>query len=111
MICDRVAIIVSGRIAYAGALDSFHGERKEFDVTLAGLAPDFADELEARVGGGRLRGRGEHITVRVAEKEMHELVNAALAHGARVEEIVRHRQDLETLFLDAVASQAREVQP
>jgi ABC-2 type transport system ATP-binding protein len=110
MICDRVAIIVAGRIAYAGDLDSFHGGPKEFDVTLAGLAPDFADELEARVGGN-LRGRGERVTVRVAEKEMHELVQAAIARGARVEEVVRHRQDLETLFLDAVAAQARQVQP
>ena len=28
MICDRVAIIVNGRIAYEGALEAFHGERK-----------------------------------------------------------------------------------
>ena len=108
MICDRVAIIVAGRIAYEGNLEAFHGERKEFDVTLAGLAPEFADELAARVGDA-LRGRGDRVTVRLAEKEMQELVQPALARGARVEEIVRHREDLETLFLRAVESQQQEV--
>jgi ABC-2 type transport system ATP-binding protein len=109
MVCDRVAIIVSGRIAYAGELEAFHGDHKEFDVTLSGLPPDFAEELEARVGG-RLAGRGEHVTVRVTEKDMHELVQSALARGARVEEIVRHREDLEDVFLRAVEAQPQEVQ-
>jgi ABC-2 type transport system ATP-binding protein len=109
MICDRVAIIVAGRIAYEGNLEAFHGDRKEFDVTLSGLAPDFADELQARVGEG-LRGRGDRVTVRLAEKEMAELVQSALARGARLEEVVRHREDLETLFLRAVESQGREAQ-
>jgi ABC-2 type transport system ATP-binding protein len=107
LICDRVAIIVGGRIAYTGALDDLHGDRKTFDVTLSGLAPDFAEEIETRFGA-TLSGRGERITLRLPEKEMHELVQSALAHGASVEEIVRHREDLETLFLRAVESQARE---
>jgi ABC-2 type transport system ATP-binding protein len=109
MICDRVAIIVAGRIAYEGNLEAFHCERKEFDVTLSGLAPDFADELEARVGEA-FRGRGDRVVVRLAEKEMHELVQSALARGARIEEVVRHREDLETLFLRAVESQQGEGQ-
>jgi ABC-2 type transport system ATP-binding protein len=101
MICDRVAIIVKGRIAYEGALDAFGGEKKLFDVTLASLPPDFVEELEGQLGA-RLDGRGERVTLRLAEKEMHELVQAALVRGARIEEIVRHREDLETLFLRAV---------
>jgi ABC-2 type transport system ATP-binding protein len=107
MICDRVAIIVKGRIAYEGALDGFHGDRKQFDVTLASLPPDFAEEIEAQLGR-KLGGRGERVSLRLAEKEMHELVQAALLRGARIEEIVRHREDLETLFLRAVESQKGE---
>jgi len=101
MICDRVAIIVKGRIAYQGALDGFPGERKLFDVMLASLPPDFVEEVEAQLGT-KLDGRGERVTLRLAEKEMNELVQAALVRGARIEEIVRHRDDLETLFLRAV---------
>ena len=108
MICDRVAIIVAGRIAYEGALDSIHGDRKLFDVTLSGLAPDFAEELESQLGA-KLTGRGERVTLRLPEKQMHELVQSALARGACLEELVRHRDDLETLFLRTVESQPREV--
>jgi len=108
LICDRVAIIVAGRIAYEGALEGLHGDRKQFDVTLSGLAPDFAEEIEAQ-HGARLEGRGERITLRLPEKQMHELVQSALARGANLEELVRHREDLETLFLRAVEAQPREV--
>jgi ABC-2 type transport system ATP-binding protein len=107
MICDRVAIIVSGRIAYQGELEAFHADRKLYDVTLSSLPADFAEEMEARAGAP-LAGRGERVVVRVAEKEMHELVQAALARGARLEEVVRHREDLEALFLRTVEAQRGE---
>jgi ABC-2 type transport system ATP-binding protein len=107
MICDRVAIIVNGRIAYEGVLDGLHGDRRQFDVTLAGLPPDFAEEVEAQLGA-RLGGRGERVTLRLPEKEMNEWVGAALVRGARIEEIAPHREDLETLFLRAVEAQQSE---
>ena len=107
MLCDRVAIIVAGRIAYEGALDGFDGDRKLYDLTLSSLPPDFAEEIEARLGV-KLGGRGERVMLRLGEKEMNELLQAALARGARVEELVRHREDLEALFLRAVESQQRE---
>jgi ABC-2 type transport system ATP-binding protein len=109
MICDRVAIIVKGRIAYQGDLEDLQGEQKLYDATLSSLPPDFAEELEARLGP--LSGRGGRVSLRLPEKEMHDVLQAALARGARVEEVVRHREDLETLFLRTVGSQEREEQP
>ena len=107
LICDRVAIIVAGRIAHEGAIEAFDGERKLYDLTLASLPGDFAEEIEARLGEP-LVGRGDRVSLRLPEKEMHELLRAALARGARIEELVRHREDLEALFLRAVASQKGE---
>jgi ABC-2 type transport system ATP-binding protein len=107
MICDRVAIIVKGRIAYEGALEAIDGERKLYDLTLASLPGDFAEEIEARLGVP-LSGRGDRVHLRLPEKELNELLAAALARGARVEELVRHREDLEALFLRAVESQRGE---
>jgi ABC-2 type transport system ATP-binding protein len=104
MICDRVAIIVNGRIAYQGDLEAFHGDRKVYDVTLSSLPPDFAEEVEARLGAP-VAGRGDRVVLRLPEKEMHELVQTALARGARLEELVRHREHLEDLFLRTVESQ------
>ncbi len=107
LICDRVAIIVQGRIAYEGGLEGLHGEGRQFDVTLSGLAPDFVEEISGQLGD-RLEGRGERVTLHLAEKEMNELVRAALIRGGRVEEVMRHREDLESLFLRAVESQRGE---
>jgi energy-coupling factor transporter ATP-binding protein EcfA2 len=102
-ICDRVAIIVQGRIAYQGVLDNAlaAGERK-FDVTLSSLSPEFAEEAEARFEA-ELSGRADRITLRVADKHMSELVQGALAHGASIEEVAPVRLGLEALFLEAVA--------
>jgi ABC-2 type transport system ATP-binding protein len=107
MICDRVAIIVGGRIAYQGALEAFESDPKLFDVTLAGLPADFAEEVEAQLGVS-LSGHRDRVTLRLAEKEMGELLQAALARGARIEELLRHREDLEALFMRAVAAQPCE---
>jgi ABC-2 type transport system ATP-binding protein len=107
MICDRVAIIVAGRIAHCGPLEDIDGERKLYDVTFGALPGDFAERIEAELDL-RLSGRGERVTLRLAEKQMTEVLQAALARGARVEEIVRHREDLETLFLRAVESQREQ---
>jgi ABC-2 type transport system ATP-binding protein len=102
-ICDRVAIIVQGRIAYQGELEGAlpTGERV-LDVTFSSLAPEFAEEAEARFEAA-LSGRGEHITLRVAQKHLAELMQGALARGAVLEEVAPVRASLEALFLDAVA--------
>jgi ABC-2 type transport system ATP-binding protein len=106
-ICDRVAIIVQGRIAYQGDLGGALpvGERK-FDVTFSGLSPELAEEAESRFEAG-LSGRGDRITLCVADKHLSELVQGALAHGAAIEEIVPVGVGLEALFLDAVSGKLR----
>jgi ABC-type multidrug transport system ATPase subunit len=102
-LCDRVAIIVQGRIAYQGVLDGAlpSGER-EFEATFSSLSPELAEEAESRFEA-RLSGRGERVTLRVAQKYVAELLQVALARGALVEELQPLRADLESLFLDAVA--------
>jgi ABC-2 type transport system ATP-binding protein len=107
-ICDRVAIIVQGRLAHQGDLEGAlaSGER-QFDVTLGALSPEFADEAEARFEAS-LSGRGDRVTLRVGQKHVSELLQGALAHGARVEEVAPVRASLETLFLDAVAGRIQE---
>jgi ABC-2 type transport system ATP-binding protein len=108
MICDRVAIIVNGRIAYQGVLSgALEAGPRQFDITFSSLAPDFAEEVEAHYGA-ELSGRGGCVTLRVAEKDAGELMQAALARGALVEEVLPVRAGLEALFLDAVAGKLPE---
>jgi ABC-2 type transport system ATP-binding protein len=102
-ICDRVAIIVQGRIAYQGQLGGVlpTGDR-QLDVTLSALSPEIAEEAETRFDA-KLSGRADRITLRVSQKHVNELMQVAIAHGAVIEEVAPVRADLESLFLDAVA--------
>jgi ABC-2 type transport system ATP-binding protein len=102
-ICDRVAIIVQGRIAYQGELDgALPGGERELDLTFSALSPDLAEEAETRFAAA-LSGRGDRITLRVAQKHVNELMQSAIARGAAIEEVSPVRASLEALFLDAVA--------
>ncbi|HEU4430906.1 MAG TPA: ABC transporter ATP-binding protein [Myxococcota bacterium] len=101
-ICDRVAIIVQGRIAYQGPLEGVPGGERTFEVSFSSLAPEFAEEVEARFEAA-LSGRADRVTLRVSQKHVNELLLAAIARGAVLEEVAPVRANLEALFLDAVA--------
>jgi ABC-2 type transport system ATP-binding protein len=102
LLCHRVAIIVQGRIRYAGSVDEFldAGER-ESDLVLAGFPSELAEELEEGFGA-TLREIGDRTEVRVAEKHVGVVLERALARGAAVMSVVPHRVSLETIFLSAV---------
>jgi ABC-2 type transport system ATP-binding protein len=102
MVCDRVAIIVRGRIRFEGATHAFRaGGEPEADVVLSQLPPEAAAALEEDFQA-RLRGIGERIELRVAEKLVNPVLRAAIAAGAEVVSVTPHRMSLETIFLSAV---------
>ncbi len=108
MLCDRVAIIVKGRIRYEGATDALQvqGDR-QVDVVLSGVAPELAVQLEERCGAD-LRPHGESIEVRVVEKQVEAVLRAALGAGAGVVSVTPHRVSLESIFLHTVEQDAQE---
>jgi ABC-2 type transport system ATP-binding protein len=102
MLCDRVAIIVRGRIQFEGATHAFRaGGEPEVDLVLASLPPEAAAGLEEDFQA-RLRGMGERIELRVAEKLVNPVLRAAIAAGAEVVSVTPHRMSLESIFLSAV---------
>ena len=102
MVCDRVAIIVRGRICHEGAIDRFleEGER-ETDLVLAGLPPEIPAEPEERHGAA-IRGHGDRLEIRVAEKHVQAVLGRALEVGAEVVSVTPHQDSLESIFLHAV---------
>jgi ABC-2 type transport system ATP-binding protein len=103
MLCDRVAIIVKGRIGHQGVIDPFiEGGAREAEVVLAGLPPELPAQLE-EIFGAQLRGHGERVEVRVPEKNVRGVLESALQAGAQVISVTPHRVSLETVFLHAVA--------
>jgi ABC-2 type transport system ATP-binding protein len=108
LVCDRVAIIARGRIVHEGAIDAFLGTgERETDIVFAQLAPEAAIGLEER-WGAQLRPVGDRVEVRVREKDVDAMLQAALASGASVVSITPHRVSLESVFLSAVQADARE---
>ena len=102
MICDRVAIIVQGRIQYEGDIsDLLSGDSMDSDVVLSQLSAEFGAHLQERYGS-RVKGMGDRIEVQVRDKEVSSLLSSALGSGAEVVSVTRNRNSLENVFLQAV---------
>jgi ABC-type multidrug transport system ATPase subunit len=102
MVCDRVAIIANGRIRFEGAIDEFlDAGEPEADLVLANLPAETATRLEERFGA-HLRGHGERIELRIAEKDVSEALRIALDVGAEVISATPHRVSLESIFMSTV---------
>ncbi|MAJ61349.1 MAG: hypothetical protein CBC48_16210 [bacterium TMED88] len=103
-ICDRVAIIVEGRIRYEGRIEDFlHEDDLMSDVVLSYLPPELGEILEAKFGA-RVRGVGGRIELRVREKQVSQLLRLGLEAGAEVVSVTPHRVSLEKIFLEAVST-------
>ena len=101
MLCDRVAIIVKGKICYEGATHQFLGAgRREVDIVFASLPAELASHFEER--GALLRRVEDRLEVRVKEKEVSSVLRDALDGGAEVLTVTTHRASLETIFLSGV---------
>jgi len=107
MLCERVAIIVEGRIRYEGRTEAvLADEERSSDVVLAAASPELVERLERRFSA-EVRGRGERVEFRIPDKHVGELLRSALEAGAEVVAVTPHRTSLETLFLSAVKEGSR----
>ncbi len=102
MVCDRVAIIAEGKIRYEGAIDEFlHAGEPQVDLVFANLPSEAAARLEERFDA-QLRGHGERVELRIAEKDSREALRVALDAGAELISATPHRVSLESIFLSTV---------
>jgi ABC-2 type transport system ATP-binding protein len=103
MLCHRVAILVNGKIRYAGSSEEFlASEERSADVVLARLPADAAMIIEERFGVS-MRGQGDHVEMRIPEKEVKDLLRLALDTDSEIVSVTPHRVSLESIFLSAVS--------
>ena len=108
MICDRVAIIVKGRIRHQGAIEEFLPETHvATDVVLARLAPEVVSRLEEGFEL-EIRGLGDRLELSLREKDVEEVLRIALAADAQVVSVTPHRHSLEEAFLSAVREEEEQ---
>ena len=102
MVCDRVAIIVKGRIRHEGRIETFlDGRDARTEVVLSGVSPDLVERFEEQLDA-EVRGGGDHIEFRIRQKDVEELLRTALDAGAEVRALQPHRASLESIFLETV---------
>jgi ABC-2 type transport system ATP-binding protein len=102
MLCDRVAIIVEGRIQWEGSPHAILGD-DEAEIVLTGVPAPLAAGFEERFPGA-VRGVAERIELRVAQKEVGSVLGEALVAGAHVVSVAPRRASLEAIFLSAVGT-------
>jgi ABC-2 type transport system ATP-binding protein len=108
MLCDRVAIIVEGRIRFQGVIEDLVGSgQNEIDVVAANVPSETALELEDRLAA-KLRGVGDRVELRVSEKDVNETLRRVLEAGGEVVSVARHRVSLESIFLSTVEGRSED---
>ena len=102
MICDRVAIIVKGRIRYEGPIREFLKEEEmRSDIVLARLPAAVGKSLSERYKA-RVQTVGEQVEVQVRDGQVRDVLEAALEAGAEILSVTQNRISLEHIFLEAV---------
>jgi ABC-2 type transport system ATP-binding protein len=102
MICDRVAIIVKGRIRHQGPIEEFLPETHvATEIVLSRLAPEVVSRIEEDYEV-EMRGLGDRVELSLREKDVQDVLRVALDTGAQVISVTPHRHSLEEAFLSAV---------
>jgi len=99
MICDRVAIIVGGRVISQGALQSLISEKVLFtEVTLSGIDPHDLVDL-----GEPVSTLGDRILLKVfQENNIENLMALVHERRGRIHSLVPRTETLEDIFVEMV---------
>jgi ABC-2 type transport system ATP-binding protein len=100
MICDRVAIIVGGRIVKEGALRDLVSERVLFtEITVSGLPAGAFQGL-----GESFSAQGDRVLLKVYEAgKVDEVLDLVRDRGGRLVSLSPRTETLEDIFVDTVA--------
>jgi ABC-2 type transport system ATP-binding protein len=105
-LCDRVAIIMAGRLTRVATVGEIvGGSRQRVEIRCAGtplleIAPEFRDILE------RLDQSHETLFLLEDDARLNEVIDWMLRNGARIRAVTPQRTSLEDLFLDAAGAGA-----
>jgi ABC-2 type transport system ATP-binding protein len=105
MICDRVGILVKGRLRAAGAVHDLIGADAvtSIEVVVEGVAEEGVREAENQ--GGKVVRSGNQVLVRLDnQRGVDDFLALVRRHGGRLISVVPHKRSLEDLFLKEVGA-------
>ena len=99
MLCDRVCILRKGEVVEAGPLHELLAEgKRRSEVTIGGADPDLRTVLSTMAHS--TRAVGDLLVMEVeGDASVRDVVQRALAGGARLESVTPKRETLEDLFV------------
>jgi ABC-2 type transport system ATP-binding protein len=102
MICDHVAIIVSGRVINQGCLSDLVSEKVLFtEITVSGV-----DDASLAAFGECVSVREGRALLKVFdEKNVPAVLDLVREHGGRIHALIPRTQTLEDIFVDMVTNQ------
>jgi ABC-2 type transport system ATP-binding protein len=107
MICDRVAIILGGRIAQHGYLDDLLGQEiRGVELIVEGLDESLWAELAASAHRSVAQG-SRHLFEFSSEEEAEKALDRVRAEGVRVRSLMPRRRSLEDVLLEDVRREAQ----
>ena len=99
MLCDAVCILRKGEVVVSGAMDDLvDKEIRRSEITVADASAELLGELEKLATGVQPVGTGAVVEVQGPDA-VRNVLERALAAGARVEAVVPKRETLEDIFV------------
>ncbi|TET45784.1 ABC transporter ATP-binding protein [candidate division TA06 bacterium] len=104
MICDRVGILINGRLMSVGRLDELLKEEVEsIEITVEGLDGSHLEKLGAK--GERVIVSGDRVMIEVSHPEVASKIQGEiLAAGGRVVSLVPRKKTLEEHFMKEIGA-------
>ncbi len=99
MICDRVAVILDGKIVSQGALDELISEKILFtEITVSGV-----DTAELAPYGETLSARGGRTLLKVfGRDQVDRVLELVRSRGGRIDSLIPRSETLEDMFVEMV---------
>ena len=98
MVCDRVAILVQGRVAAQGTIDELTMESRRFEITLGGEPPPWCSEGDLRLDTD-VEGRSVLVAPKVEVDGLQVLIDRLRKDEVDIASIKPVRESLEDLFM------------
>jgi ABC-type multidrug transport system ATPase subunit len=106
MVCDRVAILVQGKVVMQGTLDELTTESRRYEITIEGPAPAWATGDEAlRVQAGK-DDRTTLISRGTEPATAQPIIDRLRQEQRTIVSVKPVRETLEDLFMRAVTDPA-----
>jgi len=110
-ICDRVALIINGRLKDYGPIEDLLSPKiKSFDISVKGLSSDTVHDLQQK--GLYLIQRGVETFISVKEETAYALLSSLLnKEGAELISFTPRKETLEALYVNEIKSDRKQTAP